>query len=283
MTKKKYDSNLAKKSILKMPLLTIITINLNNKSGLQKTIESVINQSFKEFEFVLIDGESTDGSLEIIESYRSYFQVCVSESDRGVYHAMNKGIAYASGEYLLFLNSGDWLFNDKVIADVESLFKDYDVISGDINIYDKEKWSIFVSEDKITVDYFLRISLFHQATFIKKELFLQNGMYDESFSLGGDYEFFIRTLLKNNNSYKHIPIVISNFVANGMSNKKEFEAINLKERQMAWEKNFSKLVYKHFVESKRIVQSKELKWGNRFFRFFPFAKIIDKLIAKVWY
>jgi len=263
--------------------LSVITINYNNKDGLLKTIESVIGQTNREFEFIIIDGGSNDGSIEIIEKYRSYFTYSVSEKDNGIYHAMNKGIEKASGEYLLFLNGGDWLFNETVIDSLNPHLQGADVISGDTYIFDKSKWSVFFSEDDITIDYFLRISLFHQATFIKRNLFLKCGLYDESFKLAGDYEFFIRTLLKENNSYKHIPVVISHFITDGISNKQEFNAINLKERQMAWEKNFSPLVYWYFLKSKAIVDSKELKWGNRFFKFFPLAKIIDKLFAKIWY
>ncbi len=266
-----------------MPLLSIITVNYNNKSGLEKTIASVTSQELKNFEFIVIDGGSEDGSREVIEKFRPVFTKAVSERDNGIYEAMNKGIKMATGEYLLFLNSGDWFYNDRVTSEVEPYLDGTDVISGDINIFENGRWSIFRSEDQITIDYFLRISLYHQATFVKRDLFTSHGFYDESFRLGGDYEFFIRTLLKENNRYKHIPLTVSNFIAEGISNRKEYEALNMKERKMAWENNFSPLVYQHFLNSKTIKYSREIKWGRRFFRFFPFASAIDRLITKIWY
>lgn len=266
-----------------MITLSIITINYNNKSGLQKTIDSVINQTTTGFEFIVIDGNSNDGSKNVIEQYKTKLTYSISEPDTGIYQAMNKGIAKAHGEYLLFLNSGDWLYDCNVVETLQAHLCDTDVISGDINLYHEGKWHLIKSQDKISVDYFLAISLYHQATFIKKELFAKSGLYDESFKMCGDYEFFIRTLLKEDATYKHIPVIVSHFITDGMSNDDSYHSINFKERKIAWSRHFSKLVYNHFELSKRIYNSKELKWGNRFFRFFPFAKYIDKWLAKVWY
>ena len=263
--------------------LSIITINYNNKLGLQKTIESVINQTFKNFEFIVIDGNSSDGSKEVVEQYKSQLTYSVSEPDSGIYNAMNKGILKANGEYLLFLNSGDWLNNNDVVGSLQNYLYDTDVISGDINLFHDNKWHLLKSQDQITVDYFLSISLYHQATFIKKQLFLKSGLYDENLKICGDYEFFIRTLLKEDATYKHIPVLISNFLTDGISNNEKFNALNFKEREQVWSKYFSKLVYGHFENSKLIANSKEIKWGNRFFRFFPLAKYIDKFLTKVWY
>lgn len=95
--------------------LSIITVNLNDKTGLEKTIKSVISQSFSDFEFIIIDGESTDGSIDIINQYKSKISYWVSEKDSGIYNAMNKGIRQAKGEYLYFLNSGDALHNENVL------------------------------------------------------------------------------------------------------------------------------------------------------------------------
>ena len=92
--------------------LSIITINRNNKTGLEKTIYSVVNQNYKDYEYIVIDGDSSDGSLEVIKRNEKYFSYWVSEPDSGVYQAMNKGIDRANGEYCLFLNSGDYLKDD---------------------------------------------------------------------------------------------------------------------------------------------------------------------------
>lgn len=266
-----------------MPKLSVITINLNNCSGLKNTIQSVITQTNKHFEFIVIDGGSNDGSEQLIDRYKQNISYTVSERDSGIYSAMNKGIVCARGEYLLFLNSGDCFHDIHTVENVQDLLYETDVISGDINIFDKDRWSIYKSEDALTISYFLKISLYHQATFIRKNLFLKRGMYDENFRSCGDYEFFIRTLLKQNGSYKHIPLVISNFIADGISNSESHAELNTQEREMAWRLNFSDITYQHFQNSMAIFNSKELKWGRRFFRFFPFANLIDKMLARIWY
>ncbi|WAC41743.1 glycosyltransferase [Pedobacter sp. SL55] len=112
--------------------ISIITINFNNQLGLEKTILSVINQTIKPFEYIIIDGGSTDGSKEIIESYSQSIQFWVSETDHGVYHAMNKGIEKATGDYLLFLNAGDRLYQNETIERVLSKMEDnVDLYYGD--------------------------------------------------------------------------------------------------------------------------------------------------------
>src|SRR5688572_27521016 len=98
-----------------MPKISIITINYNNLDGLKRTVDSVVNQTWQEFEYIVIDGGSTDGSGAYIESKSKHFHYWVSEPDKGIYNAMNKGIVKATGEYLLFLNSGDHFFNDTVL------------------------------------------------------------------------------------------------------------------------------------------------------------------------
>lgn len=261
--------------------LSIITINYNNKAGLQKTIDSVIEQTDKTFEFIVIDGNSDDGSKTVIEHYKSHFTYSVSEPDKGIYNAMNKGIQKANGEYLLFLNSGDWLFSPATVACLTEHLNQFDVISGDINIFQDGKWHPIQSQDSISIDYFLNISLYHQATFIKKELFTTYGLYKEEFRISGDYEFFIRTLLKENASYHHIPVIISNFVTDGISNNTSYLELNLKEREMSWKMNFSDPVIHYFQNSAHLSNSKEMKWGKRFFKFVPFAGFIDRVTSRI--
>ena len=122
-----------------MTKLSIITINRNNAAGLRKTIESVVSQTYTDFEYIIIDGASTDGSVEVIKEYAEATLPCgeglgerlywVSEPDKGIYNAMNKGILKAQGEYLLFLNSGDWLVDKDVIKS----FIDLNIINDIVN------------------------------------------------------------------------------------------------------------------------------------------------------
>jgi glycosyltransferase involved in cell wall biosynthesis len=255
-----------------MSVLSVITVNKNNAAGLKKTIESVVSQTYKDFEFIVIDGDSDDGSKELIAEFGQHFHYSLSGNDSGIYQAMNKGIESSGGRYLLFLNSGDWLSHADVIKNIVPHLKGTDVISGDIDIYDRNQWHHMTSEEKLSVSYFLRISLYHQATFISRALFQQYGNYNETFKSTGDYEFFIRTLLKHGASYKHVPVLISNFVADGMSNDPAFRQINMSERDRSWQLNFSPVVLKDIGAFDELAQSKEIKWGRRIINRLPFLK-----------
>lgn len=118
--------------------LSIITINLNNLEGLKKTFESVFNQTFTDYEWIVIDGGSTDGSREFIEAHQDSFSYWSSEPDRGIYNAMNKGILQANGEYLSFLNSGDYYADSETLANVFCTNHEADILFGYM-IREKEK------------------------------------------------------------------------------------------------------------------------------------------------
>jgi len=112
------------------PKLSIITVNLNNAEGLRKTIESVVSQTYTDYEYIIIDGGSTDGCVEIIKQYEDKITYWVSEPDKGIYNAMNKGILKAKGEYCQFLNSGDWLIKESILHDIFSILPIADIIYG---------------------------------------------------------------------------------------------------------------------------------------------------------
>lgn len=149
---------------------SIITINYNNKEGLRKTIESVVGQSFRDFEYIIIDGGSTDGSIEVIKEYAGKVDYWVSEPDKGIYHAMNKGVLQAHGEYLNFMNSGDEFYNNGVLQEVAPSL-DSDIVVGKI-VHGTEVWG-FHKED-ITLMDLIRGTVLHQASFFRKELFDEN-------------------------------------------------------------------------------------------------------------
>lgn len=112
--------------------LSIITVNFNDAGGLERTIKSVISQTFCDYEFIIIDGGSTDGSVEIIKVYSDRIDYWVSEMDRGIYHAMNKGVDQAHGDYCLFLNSGDSFYNDEVLEKLSKFESNDDIIVGKV-------------------------------------------------------------------------------------------------------------------------------------------------------
>jgi glycosyltransferase involved in cell wall biosynthesis len=200
--------------------LSIITINFNNASGLERTIKSVISQTFSDYEWILIDGASKDGSLKIIQQYSDNFSYWVSESDTGVYNAQNKGILKARGKYCFFLNSGDYLVNNLVL---EHIFKDdnsCDVIYGNLLVATNNKLVVKISgvKDLTFLDVYSS-SVKHQASFIKRTLFEKYGLYDESLKIAADWAFFIKTIGLGGASSCYIDIDIAYFDNNGLSNK----------------------------------------------------------------
>lgn len=197
------------------PLLSIITVNLNNRDGLQKTIDSVISQTFTDYEWIVIDGGSTDGSKELIEQYADRFAYWCSEPDKGIYNAMNKGIAHAKGEWLLFINSGDWLSEREVLNTVFSQQLSGDIIYGNYyHCYGQKQVPVeYNSELSFLTIYYTAIP--HPSSFIKRTI-LEQRPYNEDYIIVSDWEFFIDCALKGK-KFSHIDIFVSCYDNNGVS------------------------------------------------------------------
>ncbi|MCW2118489.1 glycosyltransferase family 2 protein [Flavobacterium sp. 7A] len=199
--------------------LSIITINYNDVEGLKNTVNSVINQSWQEFEHIIIDGGSTDGSNDYIKENANYFSYAVSEADKGIYNAMNKGIAQACGEYLLMLNAGDVLHNVEVLKQVfENKPYKEDLIYGDV---DRESKGVVFTEsifpDKLSFGFLRYGMISHQAVFIKKSLHELIGLYDETIKYGADWHFIILAVCKYNASHIHLKIKMALCSADGLT------------------------------------------------------------------
>jgi glycosyltransferase involved in cell wall biosynthesis len=202
-----------------MKRLSIITINFNNISGLRKTIESVTNQTFSDYEYIIIDGGSTDGSIEVIQKYADKIAFWVSESDNGIYHAMNKGISVAKGEYCLFLNSGDEFNSSNVLSiNIRYLFSE-DVICFD-SIIRGNVDTLTRHPDVITASFLWNSNLCHQSTFIKTEL-LTRYLYDEKLKIVADWKFFILAFIKGDATYRKVNNILTVFHSDGISSKPE--------------------------------------------------------------
>lgn len=219
-------------------IFSIITINLNNAAGLEKTIKSVINQSFTDFQFIIIDGGSTDGSINVIERYKAKIHISCSEKDSGVYDAMNKGIQRSSGEYCIFLNSGDFFVNDGILRAVKNSNISADIITGDTLVYNNQKSEIIRAPGKISFYTFYKHSIQHQATFIRSVLFNEIGMYNEKFKIVGDWDFFIRALAKHKASYQTLSFIVTSIDAEGISSWPENSLICKTERDSVLKEYF---------------------------------------------
>jgi glycosyltransferase involved in cell wall biosynthesis len=214
-----------------MPKLSIITINYNNLKGLKRTMASVVNQIWQEFEYIVIDGGSTDGSVTYIESQNEFIDYWVSELDEGIYNAMNKGIVKANGEYLLFLNSGDHFYNDKVLEQNHIFLDSKDIIYFNLQVIDKMKTFVKNYPEQLTFSYFIKDTLPHPATFIKKRVFDRVGFYDQSLFIVSDWKFFIESICKFNSSYVRINQTLSTFYLDGLSSEPQNQTLIADEKQ----------------------------------------------------
>lgn len=189
--------------------LSIITVNFNNRDGLQRTIDSVVCQTWRDFEWIIIDGGSTDGSKELIEQYQDNFAYWCSEPDKGIYNAMNKGIDKARGEYVNFMNSGDCFYEADTLEKVFSKDWNEDILYGDAVEEGQNK-------TKYRKDLLLQLyehTLCHQATFIKRELFSKHS-YDESLKIVADWKFFVQSIVCENASAVYVVQIIANYEKN---------------------------------------------------------------------
>lgn len=213
-------------------VLTIITINRNNASGLKKTMHSVLEQGYKDFEYVVIDGASTDGSVEVIKRCAPLFGdrlKWISEPDKGIYNAMNKGIKMAAGDYVEFLNSGDCLKSPDVVGQIiQSLENNYpSILYGNIikEFPDgRHLKDVCFGGEEITFLGFYKGSLNHSSSYIKRNLFEKYGMYDESLRIVSDWKWFLKVIILGEERPVYANIDVSLFDMTGVSEtNKELE------------------------------------------------------------
>lgn len=218
--------------------LTIITINYNHLEGLKKTFDSVFMQTYRDFEYIVIDGGSSDGSKEYIEKHSDKITHWVSEADRGVYHAMNKGLEVAQGEYVLFINSGDELYDVNTIDHVLPQLQGEDIITGDLNFISEEKNYIGIGQDKVSFVYMYHNTIWHPSSFIKRECFEKVGFYDESLKICSDWMWFLLAIYKHQMKYKKINLIISKFYLDGISSSSENQKLIKQEREETFRRYF---------------------------------------------
>lgn len=275
-----------------MTKLSIITINRNNAAGLRKTIESVVSQTFTDFEYIIIDGASTDESVEVIKEYADKITYWVSEPDKGIYNAMNKGIIKANGEYLQFLNSGDCLCSQYVLTQMLENDFDEDMLIGNkycVNSFKKIPWHITIHHSKKTDNSVYAMDLIfdslpHQSSFIKKNLFIKYGLYDETLRLVSDWKFTIDMIINHNITTRLFKdIYVCDFDVEGLSMNSN--GLLSKEMKSVMESYFPTKVlsdYNRFVYPEYIMRK---YWLSRVLRLILFKTTFfyDKIISKKKY
>ena len=218
------------------PKFSIITVCLNEVSGIQMTCESIVKQTYLNYEWIVIDGASTDGTLEIIESYRHSINMLISEPDKGIYDAMNKGIGKARGEYLIFINGGDAFATVNALA-LATQAPQTEIIYGDLRL-DTFDGEVLEYSDNFLARDLINSMLPHQATFYSRELFVAYGRYNTSFRVAADYELNARLISRHSVSRTHISEPIAIFNRDGISNSASHKLIRKKENHQIRRKYF---------------------------------------------
>lgn len=204
--------------------LSIVTVNYNNKRGLEKTIQSVVNQNCPHIEYIIIDGGSNDGSLDVMKAYADRISLYISEPDGGIYYGMNKGIAHAGGDYLLFLNSGDYLISNDSISNAMEMAFDEDIIVFRQKYIDSKghlSKSPKLVKDEVNVEFFLTSVFPHQATLIKRSLFDEIGCYRTDLKIVSDWAFWTNAVVRHNASSKMFDNFLSIMEKGGTSSNLE--------------------------------------------------------------
>ena len=246
-----------------MPKLSVITINYNDGIGLEKTIKSVISQTEIDYEFVVIDGGSTDNSIEIIKKYKDKITVWVSEKDKGIYDAQNKGISKATGDYFMFLNSGDSFYSQNVVANFYDFEKinPYKVIYGNTNIIDADGTNrILCPPIKIDLNFWYANTLNHQAVFTHKSMFLKYGVFSTEYKFAADFEHLFRLFVKESAEFAYMNELICNYDNTGLTSKGEFHKQIIKERYFIMKLYVNKKVYASMRRSHLNSLTFEKRW-----------------------
>ena len=212
-----------------LPKLSVITIVYNNARDIERTMLSVLNQSYKNIEYIVIDGASTDGTLNIIKKYENRLAKLISEKDKGIYDAMNKGLAQATGDYVLFMNSGDEIYELDTVAKVFTTAPNADIYYGETEMYD-ENWNSLGRRRHEAPETFnwrsfkYGMSISHQAIYIKRSL---AEPYDLKYKYSADIDWIIKIAKKASNIV-NTHLYVAKYLVGGMSKQKHHES--LKER-----------------------------------------------------
>jgi glycosyltransferase involved in cell wall biosynthesis len=201
-----------------MPKVSIITVVFNAEQDIEDTIRSVVNQTYQDKEYIVIDGGSTDSTISIINQYKNNIDVLVSEKDGGIYDAMNKGLALAKGEWVSFMNAGDSFYTNEVITEFfknDSGFKDALIAYGDVSIADGRSAKIIKQHTKdIRYD-----SICHQGEFISRKALLAYGGYDKTYKVYADFDFQLKVFLEGADKLVYKPVCVANYNLKGVSSK----------------------------------------------------------------
>lgn len=211
------------------PLLSIVTINLNNLAGLAKTVESVRAQTPGICEWIVVDGGSTDGSLELYERNHDLIARLLVGKDSGIFDAQNKGLVEATGEFVIFMNSGDSFQDGEVARDFAAMERDFDLLYGDVVLENNGRLIDRKYPDRITFRYWLRSFLCHQAVFYRREIFATHGGFSLKYCYAADHEHHYRLWRDRGVRKRHWSRFVTRYDLAGVSNSPDHRVATLKE------------------------------------------------------
>ena len=222
--------------------ISIITICYNNENDIRSTIESVINQDYKNIEYIVIDGKSTDNSVNIIQEYKDKISKFVSENDKNLYDAINKGIKLASGDIVGLIHAGDRLFDNRVISKVANHFNTYNIdgLYGHSYIVDENDKPVRINKSPEFKRSLFKIGWMpsHQSIYIKKDIIEKNGYYSLELHPMSDYEFVLRHFYFNDINVKLLDEFIIKFSMGGISTKNYWHNLRTQKKQLiCWKVN----------------------------------------------
>ncbi len=199
--------------------ISVITVCLNSENLIQKTIKSVVSQTYPNVEYIIIDGKSTDNTANIVMKYKSHINIFVSEKDNGVYDAMNKGAHLATGDMIYFLNSGDYLYDDKVLEKIVAEAEKHnlcEIFYGDILYYNSSGSKYYLGPMNSIAEIISR-GINHQSIFTRKSAFEKCGYFDTKYKIFADYDWLLRCLTKYHTKINKVEIPISYYLRGGLS------------------------------------------------------------------
>lgn len=209
-----------------MPKLTVITIVYNNVRDIERTIKSVLNQSYKNIEYIVIDGASTDGTSEVIEKYKAQISKIVTEADKGIYDAMNKGLAIATGRYVLFMNSGDEIYDENTVQDIFDTSPGADIYYGETEMFN-DNWESLgkrrheVPEEFDWTSFRFGMNVSHQSIYIRRSL---TEPFDLTYKYSSDIDWIIKASKKASNIV-NVNRYVAKYLVGGMSKQKHRESL----------------------------------------------------------
>jgi glycosyltransferase involved in cell wall biosynthesis len=267
--------------------ISLITICYNAKDTIEKTILSVINQTaLDNVEYIIIDGNSTDGTKEIIEKYKDKISIYISEPDSGIYNAMNKGVEVASGDYIHFLNANDCYCASDVIERVleVAIENNTDFVIGDVVLLPNQGEEIYRSFKHLTRFTLFMDWMYHVALFQKKELFKKFGNFDENFKISSDANWFIPLLQDNEVTKSYVEAPIARFALDGVSAQEETRDITVFELEKVLSINFTGRddFYRRILQDSAFnkFSSKPVKKLNKFINKLKLKPFIIKQLLK---